>query len=552
MEEQHDQPVASKLTEQPNSSDRMHSSWHLALNKWMPSALTACLVIGICRSVLEPLRQNASWMTYEEDDFFYYLKIAQNLAHGAGSTFNGIVPTNGYHPLWLMVLTLFSFFTSKPKLIFLFLSLCIAISTLATYFLARALIRLSLVGELIASALAIYIALYSIHIFTGGMEVILTVPLMLSVLLVAQHTSFWQKGWKQSTCLGLLISAMVLSRLDTLLLAMLLFIAILLHPATRRMIRQPQALGFTLGVTPLALYFLSNRIWFHTWLPISGMAKQLKTNHLPSNPAFKSLYSKTPPALLSVVVILLAIALLPAIYKRLTAAQQALYPVVLVFPFVYIFILSCLSDWRLWDWYFYALRAALCIAFALLCLWPPVLKPLRTPFVGVVVSLVMLLFIYKTHSSTGAQYQLYEVAEDVRNFAASHPGVYAMGDRSGMVAYLLPQPLVQTEGLVMDPNFLSDIRQQRPLRDTLAQYGVRYYIATSYPPYPTGCFPAVEPQQAGPASPHMTANFCEPPVKTIQQADLRTLIYDLQRPSSTSQLEHGDHERNSGESMKSR
>src|SRR5262245_13750371 len=38
------------------------------------------------------------------DDGFYYFKIAQNLARGAGSSFDGINPTNGYHPLWLLCL----------------------------------------------------------------------------------------------------------------------------------------------------------------------------------------------------------------------------------------------------------------------------------------------------------------------------------------------------------------------------------------------------------------------------------------------------------------
>jgi hypothetical protein len=38
------------------------------------------------------------------DDAFYYLKIAQNFARGAGSSFDGINPTNGYHPLWFLTL----------------------------------------------------------------------------------------------------------------------------------------------------------------------------------------------------------------------------------------------------------------------------------------------------------------------------------------------------------------------------------------------------------------------------------------------------------------
>src|SRR5437763_15268387 len=40
-----------------------------------------------------------------QEDGYYYFKIAQQLAHGAGSTFDGIHATNGYHPLWLLCLT---------------------------------------------------------------------------------------------------------------------------------------------------------------------------------------------------------------------------------------------------------------------------------------------------------------------------------------------------------------------------------------------------------------------------------------------------------------
>ncbi|RME22092.1 MAG: hypothetical protein D6798_16635, partial [Deltaproteobacteria bacterium] len=37
------------------------------------------------------------------DDSFYYLEIARNIAAGRGSTFDGLQPTNGYHPLWMAI-----------------------------------------------------------------------------------------------------------------------------------------------------------------------------------------------------------------------------------------------------------------------------------------------------------------------------------------------------------------------------------------------------------------------------------------------------------------
>jgi hypothetical protein len=39
------------------------------------------------------------------DDAFFYIKTAQNLADGYGSTFDRFSRTNGYHPLWLLTLT---------------------------------------------------------------------------------------------------------------------------------------------------------------------------------------------------------------------------------------------------------------------------------------------------------------------------------------------------------------------------------------------------------------------------------------------------------------
>ena len=39
------------------------------------------------------------------DDAYFYYKTALNYASGAGSTFDGINTTNGYHPLWFFVLS---------------------------------------------------------------------------------------------------------------------------------------------------------------------------------------------------------------------------------------------------------------------------------------------------------------------------------------------------------------------------------------------------------------------------------------------------------------
>ena len=54
-----------------------------------------------------------------EDDAFYYFQIARNLAEGKFSTFDGgITRTNGYHPLWLLLITPFYWVFDKETALF--------------------------------------------------------------------------------------------------------------------------------------------------------------------------------------------------------------------------------------------------------------------------------------------------------------------------------------------------------------------------------------------------------------------------------------------------
>ena len=117
-------------------------------------------------------------------------------------------------------------------------------------------------------------------------------------------------------------------------------------------------------------------------------------------------------------------------------------------------------------------------------------------------------------------------------FAATHPGVYAMGDRAGMFAITTPNPVLQTEGLVMDKAFLAHIRHQDELRSTLEGYGVNYYVAfvftrNKYQQFKNGCFIGLEPSIAGPDALRMHGVFCEPPLYRFAGFDGEYLIFQI-------------------------
>jgi hypothetical protein len=52
------------------------------------------------------------------DDAFYYLEIARNLASDGWSTFDRVASTNGYHPLWMGVLTLLALAVDDRETLF--------------------------------------------------------------------------------------------------------------------------------------------------------------------------------------------------------------------------------------------------------------------------------------------------------------------------------------------------------------------------------------------------------------------------------------------------
>lgn len=75
---------------------------------------------------------------FVSDDAFYYLGTARNLAATGRPTFDGIHPTNGYHPGWMAVSTLIAAFTSDRVMLLRWaLAASFALHFAAAYLVAR-------------------------------------------------------------------------------------------------------------------------------------------------------------------------------------------------------------------------------------------------------------------------------------------------------------------------------------------------------------------------------------------------------------------------------
>lgn len=472
------------------------------------------------------------------DDFYYYSQVAANIVAGHGSTFNGVVPTNGYHPLWMVVIVLLTAVTHTLNGLIWAVEAVMTVAAIASFYFSRRILLEFIKRRPLADILAILSALLALSFLRSGMEVILTVPLALALISCVLRTALpWTS--RQAAGLAFLASLTILSRLDAVLLIGLLSALLFLQAEFRATFRFPQLAGALLGFLPLFLYLGSNVLWFHGLMPISGQAKQLRSTYIPSAAPFYSFAQMlATKERVCIGIVVLAALWSIVVIGRLSPVQRAVVASVLAFPVLHWCVLSVLSDWPLWIWYYYTVAVAFPVALSILL--SDVTTPL--PAVSKAAWLVELLIGFVCLANAGHMVYANAVKKQssenlateipaatfIRNFAASHPGRYAMGDRAGLVAAMLPYPLIQTEGLVMDKPFLERIRRQENLLDVLRAYDVRYYIGTLYGTKPLeGCFHAVEPAKAGPTSAHMRADLCMAPVAEYQVGEFRTLIFDL-------------------------
>jgi hypothetical protein len=214
------------------------------------------------------------------DDGFYYFKIAQQIAHGAGSTFDGMHPTNGYHPLWLLCLVPIFWLTSTPGaaliLGIILQSILMAAGVVLTYQIAR----LTFGGFAASLAALLWVHVQLIYrVALSGMEYSLQAVGILATAYVYLH--WFAEGppprLRRYLALGLLLSLTFLARLDTVILAGCIALALAWRELRSGLTRDGavRLLALALPVAGVCLLYVGANLWLvGTALPVSGVIKQ--------------------------------------------------------------------------------------------------------------------------------------------------------------------------------------------------------------------------------------------------------------------------------------
>lgn len=463
------------------------------------------------------------------DDFYYYLAIADSFAQGHGSAFFG-TPTNGYHPLWMLGLALLVRLFGTGPVGFLAISLTIA-GLLVVMFaiLASAGVNLGArrSAAQTASLFATTVALPVAHI---GLETQLT-------LVALSGAIWWLSDWLRRPLSpvryavgGLLVSLSVLARSDSVAVLGVAFLvcAAFLYARGRLRGGNWSAGMFALGLTPVGAYLVMNRVFYGTSVQVSGAIKAMAPGSFPSVAQLAQLATQSFsfPAVLGTaggIVLLTGLAL----FRKQRAAWPPSAVVLLIATLsgvgAYYITLGWLSSWPVQAWYAYPLILPV-FMLALLVLQGIPRLGLLAGAASVTLVSTFLLFV---EPSINAWQRADAVGRRIETWAADHPGTFAMGDLAGNTAWRLQRPFLQTEGLVMSPAFLEQIRESAPLAAVLRESGVRYYATIAVERDLEGCYLFREPLPASGVRSGMRGRYCGDPLLEGRVLELPYYVFPV-------------------------
>jgi hypothetical protein len=468
---------------------------------------------------------------YAQDDFFYYLKIADRILAGHGISFDGQHATNGFHPLWLAIILPVRAMAPRLGDFQLLFSVLLTVLTLATFWAAlRALARMTITSSPFAAIFLATVYVFLFEKYSHAME-IKVIGLLYPLYLEARRR-------RTRMCESVISGLLVLARLDFVLYFVVPGIVTL---AKERRINRNILVALSPAVV-FGLYALWSHLEFGMWMPISSAIKQLKDGLIFNPTAFPIGNDSTDRLLVTAPFALNLVLLAWSIRKRMFDRP---FFAPLAFCAIFYAVLAATSNWPLWPWYYYPIF--LCVlhyrqigeavfdAFR----WPAEIGAgskyafaLATIFLWVGCGGLAARATLSPPSSP-----ILQEAQFLAEFDANHPGIYGIGDRAGIPSMLMRSPVVQLEGLVMDRYMLELIGNRTPLCRILADYHVRYYVSRQRMTSSEAgaCQNVVEPLQAtllhpSASVPVSLGMFCAAPLATFKSwensAPLETAIYN--------------------------
>lgn len=424
------------------------------------------------------------------DDGYFYPVIARHIVAGQGSTFNGIMPTNGYHPLWMLCCVLVSFFTTRAAPLVQALGalqdLFLTSSVILILAIARAArLRGAFVGCLTFLFFNMVLGIW--RLLEAPLALLLQIAVLVLAVPLLPFVQARLRGWRVPL-LGIALGLTMLARLDLMFFVLVVWASMLVpfrDDNSGRVERAKQAaLVAGLIVVIVAPYLLWNWKTFHHLLPISGAIKST----FPHIHAW-AIQSFTRPVLLSIV-----LNLLRGLFGRKTAWNRmcVLVAIGAMLHLAYTLSFGEIAPWYLTTGY---LSVSICVIWLLDAMLARLPKLLWIE--GALAAGISLLFMcvgtlraYSnltfTHLAHGAVSFKTPYLEPRRAFGEQLARRFPAGtrmfifDAPGGIAFYSGMSLLPVDGLVADYAYNRDLVELGPLRYA-ALHHIEYFIAPRVP-----------------------------------------------------------------------
>ena len=211
------------------------------------------------------------------DDYFYYLGIAEHIAAGDGSTVDGVAPTNGYHPLWMLICVAVRSLFDRDTTVHVVLTISAILHVAQAWVLYRLLRHLQ-VSRAIAQFSAIFV-LFNYHVMHWNMCGLETPLYVFFLLLTLDYLLLPDRTWNaySAVTLGVLLGITTLARFDALLFCglVLTFFAVYRRFGASLQIRLPAPCAGCVYLLILAPWLVWSRNHSGSFLPNSRTALEI-------------------------------------------------------------------------------------------------------------------------------------------------------------------------------------------------------------------------------------------------------------------------------------
>jgi hypothetical protein len=411
------------------------------------------------------------------DDAFFYLKIADHIRQGLGSTFDGLNPTNGYHPLYMVMLAGLSFITPlqgyaglRAAFVFdtvLFLAFLVCVAAVAR---RLGFSRTWTITIPIACVPLAFVADY-------GMETNLVLLAAWALLLVATTLG----DTRQTALFGTIGALLVLSRLDAVLLLGAVTVGVLWSQRHRpiRALAVDAAVMIAPAVLALACFAVWNIYAYGSSSPVSSV---LKAGSPEIGRFLQNALVEMPHSAMFVFIGSFSISAVTLTHAmRHQTPRNILLGGVALWHVGYVLILLLSLRGAMAEWY-YALPLSfvplMSSALAADFLQRPRLSRLLAA--GIVIAGVSLTLVEVRYWLS--RWWFFEDVHHMGEWISSELPLSArfyQVDHSGIVGYFSQRPVINGDGLVNSWAY-QDVLRDKTIPQYLKAHGVEYIVWNGY------------------------------------------------------------------------